>query len=283
MRGVGGVPFEYVDQVATDPATGLNIPARRIANHQQRFIPAVEQALVQFLTEMRGVGLPVEAILTAGSLYCRCISGTSRLSNHSFGDAIDVVGVRWAAGTLPGRLRETIVHNFRDPAERAVLRRINALLRLAFATVLDYHRHDHRDHFHCDTNRGRGRSTLGRSTIAFVQESLNVVAGRRLTEHGRFDGPTRQALVDFSGGHSAILPDPSALNRAIDTVFRRIAAGPAASAGMSAGAGAATGAAAGPTGAAVASGAAAGAAAAGAGGQPPAPRPPDAVSMLENS
>ena len=34
------------------------------------------------------------------------------------------------------------------------------------------HRPDHRDHFHCDTNQGRGRITRGLATLRFVQEAL---------------------------------------------------------------------------------------------------------------
>ncbi|HXW06507.1 MAG TPA: extensin family protein [Vicinamibacterales bacterium] len=225
VRGIDGVPFEYVDRVTRDGATGLMVPAKRIVAHRQRFVPLVKQALQRFLTDMARNGLPVEAILTAGSLYCRCVTGTSTLSNHSFGDAIDIVGLRWATGRIPGRLRETVVHNFRDPVERAVLRRINAMLRLPFATVIDYHDRHHRDHFHCDMNRGRGRRPRGSSTIAFVQEALNVLTGRGLTEHGRVDPPTGQALVAFAGGNAGLLTDTRALNAALDDLFRRIAAG----------------------------------------------------------
>lgn len=225
VRGIDGVPFEYVDRVTRDGTTGLMVPAQRIAAHRQRFVPIVKQALQRFLADMARHGLPVEAILTAGSLYCRCVTGTSTLSNHSFGDAIDIVGLRWANGRMPGRLRETVVHNFRDPLERAVLRRINAMLRLPFATVIDYHDRHHQDHFHCDMNRGGGRRPTGSKTVAFVQEALNVLKGRGLTEHGRFDQPTQQALVDFAGGNRAILTDSRALNSMLDDLFRQVAAG----------------------------------------------------------
>jgi hypothetical protein len=106
VKEVDNVPFEYVD-----------------------FLPSVQTALKQFVANMNRFGMPIEAILTAGSMCCRCITNTDQLSNHSRGDAFDLVGVRWANSGG----RETIMHNW-NTAEREVLRRINACLRLSFAT-----------------------------------------------------------------------------------------------------------------------------------------------------
>jgi hypothetical protein len=223
------VPFEYPRRVGRDRATGLAVVGDRIRNHVQRFVPSVRDALVRFLTAMSRFGMPVEALLTAGSLYCRCIRGTNTLSNHSFGDAIDIVGVRWPpVGGPASRLRETIVHNFRDARERALLCRINACLRVSFATVIDYHRPDHRDHFHCDTNRGRGRQPRGRTTVFFVQEALSTVLGRPVPSTGRFDAATQQGLRDFSGLGAQALADTRRLNEALNNLFVRVAAGRAA-------------------------------------------------------
>ena len=163
VRETGGIPFEYPTSIQRTSAAGLFTVVKRIPNRIQRFIPSVQGALVRFVADMRRFGMPVEAMLTAGSLYCRCVSKSNTLSNHSFGDAIDIVGVRWPSmGGPASRLRETVVHNYADPAERALLIRINACLRLSFATVIDYHRADHRDHFHCDMHRGAG----GRSVVS---------------------------------------------------------------------------------------------------------------------
>jgi hypothetical protein len=120
------------------------------------------------VSNMRSAGLPLAAILTMGSIYCRCISKTNRLSNHSHGDAIDIGGIRLASGD------EVLVANYKHAADRKVLHRANACLRLAFANVLDYHDKRHWNHFHCDTNLGRGR-TLSLAW-PFVRESVGLPA-----------------------------------------------------------------------------------------------------------
>jgi hypothetical protein len=227
LRNVDGIPFEYPLAVGRAPATGLRVVTRRAPNRLQRFIPSVQRALRGFLASMRRFALPCEAILTAGSLYCRCVSNTNTLSNHSFGDAIDVVGVRWSrVGGPGGRLPETIVHNFRDPGERALLRRINACLRLSFATVIDYNYNAaHHDHFHCDMNRGRGRPATGRTTMVFVQEALATVLGRRLPQTGRWDQTTQRALAEFAGVTVEALRSRQRLNEVLNQLFLRVASG----------------------------------------------------------
>ena len=226
VKKINGIPFEYPTRVRKDSATRLNRVVRRKKNRTQRFIPAVKNTLSQFTTNMSRFGMPIEALLSAGSLYCRCVTGKDTLSNHSYGDAIDIVGVRWAASTYPmGQLRETIVHNFRDPEQRALLVRINACLRLSFSTVIDYHRKDHRDHFHCDMNRGAGRQPRGKTTLRFVQEALSLVLGRPIATTGKFDANTQQALQEFSGRGPEVIKNSSLLNQVLDQLYRGIAAG----------------------------------------------------------
>jgi len=218
VSNVSGIPFEYPTRIGR-AAGGLQaVIARRTVT--QRFIPSVGGALASFIARLGGIGMPVEAILTYGSLYCRCISGTNSLSNHSFGDAIDIVGVRWRTASGP---RETIVHNFADAGERQILRRLNGCLRLSFATVIDYHRADHRDHFHCDMNRGGGRNPAGGTTVVFAQEALNVILGLSLAETGRLDPATYQALARFSGRSVAELHNKTVLNHVMNDLFPRIA------------------------------------------------------------
>jgi hypothetical protein len=230
VNGVGNVPFDYPQVVARDRATGLAVVTRRLQGVTQRFVATTGGALGRFVGEMSQAGLPIETILTAGSYYCRCkrIGGraTTGLSNHSFGDAIDVVGVHWSPpGPRGARLRETIVHNFADPGDRVLLRRINACLRLAFATVIDYHRADHRDHFHCDMNRGRGRNPLGRETVPFVKECLNAIVGTRFPEDAVFDAAAARALAGLVSLTPQAFTDRGALNTALDQLFRAVAAG----------------------------------------------------------
>jgi hypothetical protein len=231
VRGVDGIPFEYPnwDNIKPDPKTGLKAVRDRQKNRQQRFTPPVRDALRSFISNMRKFGMPIEAIITGGSLYCRCITNTNKLSNHSFGDAIDIVGLRWSAvGGPASRIPETIVHNYRDPGQRALLRRISASLRLSFATVIDYHHPQHRDHFHCDTNQGKGgkdRPLRGRSTIAFVQESLGVVLGRNLPTTGILGPETLRALSEFSGRPVVELRNNAVLSQVYDELFTRVARG----------------------------------------------------------
>jgi hypothetical protein len=230
VQAVNGVPFEYVSAVKKDQKTNLIIVSKRLRPRIQKFIPTVENALIAFLNNMAQFGLPVEAILTLGSYVCRCISNTNTLSNHSFGDAIDIAGLRWRqSGISSAPSRETIVHNFGNSRERAILRRINACLRLSFTTVIDYHRSDHRDHFHCDLNRGKPRNPLQKTTLVFVQEALNVVLGTKIPETGEFNPLTRRFLLELSRriGFGNIdensLKNREILNQIFDALFRIVA------------------------------------------------------------
>ncbi|MDQ3654922.1 MAG: penicillin-insensitive murein endopeptidase [Chloroflexota bacterium] len=227
LQAIEGVPFEYPMSIGRDPGTGLRIVSNRQSSRTQRFVPAVRDNLTRVVADLRRFGLPIEAILTQGSLYCRCTSNTDTLSNHSFGDAIDIAGVRWpTVGGPASRLRETIVHNFADQAERALLRRINACLRLSFATVIDYNYNAaHQDHFHCDTNRGRGRRLRGKTTTLFTQEALSHVLGQPIALTGRFDAATERGLSQFSNRTIAELTDDRVLNEVLDSLYTRIAAG----------------------------------------------------------
>lgn len=223
---VSGRSFTYVHATGRNAATGLIEPTRVQENRLQKMIPPALRAVEQFLTNMALFFMPVDSIYTAGSLYCRCISNTARLSNHSFGDAIDVVGIRWPEpNPVRSRTRHTLVHNFADPEQRRLLRRINACLRLSFPTVIDYHRADHRDHFHCDMAQGRARAARGRATVVFVQEALGAVLGRAVPVNGRLDAPTQAALREYLG-IAAGARLPADLNPSYDRLFRQIAATP---------------------------------------------------------
>ena len=233
LREISGLPFEYVVATGTDPTTRLKIISRRTVPVVQKFIPAVRDALTSFVGNMVRFGMPIEAILTLGSLYCRCVGNSDTLSNHSFGDAVDVVGVRWAAAGGPAsRLKETVVYNWADAEQRALLRRINACLRLSFNTVIDYHRSDHRDHFHCDTNKNAGSvRAMGKSTTTphFTQEALTLVLGRNIPITGLWDRTTMRGLSDFSGVSEQDLKNRQKLGEVLTQLFTRIASGGGAS------------------------------------------------------
>src|ERR1044071_1764427 len=231
VQSISNIPFEYVAGVGKDPSTKLTVVTQRLRPRTQRFLPSVQTALTQFVANMSRFGMPIAALLTAGSYCCRCITKTNSLSNHSHGDAFDLVGVRWDS---PGG-RETIVHNWNNSAERLLLRRINACLRLSFATVIDYHRSDHRDHFHCDTNRGRGRDTRSRENLRFTQEALSVVLNRSIPITGRFDSVTQRGLIEFAGGNKNAIKNAALLNQTLDHLFTRTASPPVTAAQPAAG------------------------------------------------
>lgn len=220
LQSIGNIPFEYIASVGDNRSTNLKVVTKRLRPRTQRFLPSVRTALTQFADNMNRFGMPIEAILTAGSYCCRCISRTNRLSNHSAGHAFDLVGVRWASSGG----RETIVHNW-NSSERPWLRRINACLRLSFATVLDYYVKGHQDHFHCDTP-GRARNPRAPTTLKFAQEALSVVLGRTVPSSGRFDAATQTALIEFAGGTRETLNNSTQLNEILDRLFTRIAAAP---------------------------------------------------------
>jgi hypothetical protein len=180
---------------------------------------------------MTRFGMPIEAILTTGSLLCRCSFDsrgrqTNNLSNHSRGEAVDISGVRWqppggrsrGPGDPPGRLRETIVHNFGDPGELGLLRRIDACLRLSFPNVIDYHRRDHRDHFHCDLSTGPDSQ---RNTMRFTQEILRFLRNRPVAITGELDVPTQTALHESFGWNR----DPATLRSVLELLFTGVASG----------------------------------------------------------
>jgi peptidoglycan hydrolase-like protein with peptidoglycan-binding domain len=218
---IDGIPFEYVKSVGKDTATGLKIVTSVIRNHTQKFTPPAREALVRFVANMRRFGIPIDTIFTLGSLYCRCVRNTNTLSNHSYGDAIDLVGVRWS-GRAPGTLPQTIIHNFSssDAREKKMIQRIDACLRLSFSSVIDYnYNKDHEDHYHCDTNRNRPRSPRGSATLKFVQHVLG------LNRSGKLDSATQQALKDFSGGGQEIFSSDARLNQVLDNFFTHIASG----------------------------------------------------------
>ena len=242
---VNDVPFEYVadgktkagkriTRIKRNPATGLYEVVDRVTERTQKFIPEVGKALSTFLGNMAAFGMPVAGILTMGSYYCRCVSGTTTLSNHSVGDALDIVGVRWSESQQPARtLPDTIIHNYNsgDQREMLLVRRINACLRLSFATVLDYSNvaRPHCDHFHCDLRNRRSRERLPKrpATLYFVQESLSLMLGREIPMTGRWDQPTERGLMDHSKVSSveSLRRDHGLLNQVLDSLFTSVASG----------------------------------------------------------
>jgi hypothetical protein len=221
VRQIAGVSFEYIgggkNRKTKKPFSGIALDRTtnrygvvekyRLKNHTIKLLPRSGDGVATFLANMAVIGLPVEAILTMGAIYCRCIKNTNELSNHSYGDAIDIGGLRLVGG------REVLVANSGlDQADRELLQRVNACLRLCFATVLDYHYQGHWDHFHCDTNRA-GNRVFG-AAWPFVRESLG------LPLRGGFDKACANALRRFAGDPDAVKDRP-ALDRTLGELFMR--------------------------------------------------------------
>lgn len=178
-RSVAGIPFYY--GIETAKVAGSQAVSVAKVEQKRRAVgmnPAAWQSLFTWAQMMTSFGMPLSAIITAGGRNCRCVkrpagkcqsSGSGceggTLSNHAYGDAFDLVGVVWKDPAAVGSSRKaTIMHSWADGGDQGqLLRRINAVLRLAFVDVYDYSRKDHRDHFHCDTNRGRPRPDAWRT------------------------------------------------------------------------------------------------------------------------
>jgi hypothetical protein len=175
---IATIPFYYEPTIKSVPNTGdkrRQVTARGRA-YKVELVPSAWLAASNWIVLMAAFNMPITEILTAGAgRYCRCVrspKGVCReakatwgqctgmtISDHGYGDALDIIGVKWADKALVGSSTDyTVIHSWRDSAEQApLLIRINALLRVAFSTVLDYSRADHRDHFHCDMNDRIGR------------------------------------------------------------------------------------------------------------------------------
>lgn len=96
-------------------------------------------------------GSPLARIETYGSFSCRNIAGTGRLSQHAFGNAIDVSGFRLE----DGRLIDVKTHWEKRGKERKFLRRVHSGACDLFSVTLgpDYNA-AHADHFHLDQGPG---------------------------------------------------------------------------------------------------------------------------------
>ena len=206
MRAVGNVPIDYLAKFTKEtPKRGV------YGSAAFKMRPGVRNSIARFLTVASASGLPVERILSQGAYLCRCQMKSDTLSNHGRGEAIDVGGVK-----LTGSGHEILAINFQT--ERALVRRLNACLRLAFPRVIDYNYNAlHQDHFHCEISIPQ-RRPKERSTLLFVQELLGIPLS------GAFDPATRAALTSF-GAMPEELQTDRGLNAAYDRLFLRAAQG----------------------------------------------------------
>ncbi|HEU0034193.1 MAG TPA: extensin family protein [Kofleriaceae bacterium] len=217
-KTIAGVPFYYGPTIQSAGGKRKQV-TRDGTNKQVQIVPAAWRAAHGWITAMNTLfGMRITAVYTSGQgRYCRCVrhpKGVCReaketwplctgetISDHGYGDALDIIGVRWADKKAVGSsLDTTIIHSWEDPEQSALLVRINAALRIYFHTVLDYSRSDHRDHFHCDMHQGRARPVFGESPCEpnFILSSLrrlNYVSSTRPVTWER----ARDALTEFAG------------------------------------------------------------------------------------
>ncbi|MFN4023793.1 MAG: extensin family protein [Hyphomonas sp.] len=97
-------------------------------------------------------GTPLARIETYGSFSCRNIAGTGRLSQHAFGNAIDISGFRLE----DGRVVTVLAHWNAGGREERFLRRVHDGACGLFSVTLGPDYNDaHADHFHMDMGPGR--------------------------------------------------------------------------------------------------------------------------------
>ena len=126
-----GLPLDHSLVLTCPMAAALTVWSREVVR------PAVRA----------GLHTGAAALTDFGSLNCRRIAGSARMSEHARANAIDITGVRLDRGPPL-----TIARDWSDPGARGdVVRRLHAGACRLFGTVLspDYNP-AHHDHFHLD-------------------------------------------------------------------------------------------------------------------------------------
>jgi hypothetical protein len=224
VSSVNGVTFHGF---RVQNAGGLRTVAQVNRARDERMKPDLLRCFETFNGLLGRFGMASDQFLSMGSYNCRCTNAGVRLSDHSSGEALDISGLRFTGQAPAGSVGQfVLIHNFASAPHIGLIRRMNALLRLAFPQVLDYHLSDHRDHFHVDLNQGRGFTPRSKSTIRFVQEILNSLGGS-LRVSGVLDAATQTALRAAAGLRSEVdlARDTNALTAAERALFQMVASG----------------------------------------------------------
>lgn len=137
--------------VALRRSTAAVEPAATLACPMALSWAAFDRDVVQ-PAALRRFGRPVRAVRQIGAYSCRHRGGTSRLSQHAFGQAIDV-----AAFELEGGARVSVKEHWRERGPRGdFLRDIARAACASFSVVLTPDSDaDHADHVHLDIGRDR--------------------------------------------------------------------------------------------------------------------------------
>ncbi len=131
-------------------ATGLNHPAVMSCALASK-LDDFEREVVQPLAAAE-LGRRVVRINHLGSFSCRAISGSSHLSQHALGRAIDIAGFRLSDGTTV-----SVKHDWSElGSKRLFLRRLARRACSYFSVVLTPDSNaDHHDHIHLDIGPDR--------------------------------------------------------------------------------------------------------------------------------
>jgi hypothetical protein len=252
-KTVAGVPLYYGATIVE--RGGRHIITSEGSNDGINVVPAAWKAAQAWVMMMNTTfGMPISRIYTMSrGRYCRCIAkaapGTkcghkkvthvncigTTISDHGYGDAFDIAGVRWVDPKAVGSsLPTTLIHDWTDPEQAKLLIRMNAAMRLAFHTVLDWSMSNHRDHFHTDMNQvhgGKPRPVFGDS----VQQNFIMSSLKRLKYVASAKGPhkwktgiARNALAEFARVNSMPIPtsnDAEAWRPVVNRLYACVALG----------------------------------------------------------
>lgn len=158
---------EQVSEINGDSSCGMNHPFKILAASEGQVMMTPQATLgcpmtVAFSRWLAEIAQPAaqawfgEAIVEVrqlSSYSCRRIGGTGNMSEHGFGNALDVAGFTFASGRIV-----TVKHGWHGTSEeRGFLRQIHAGGCEVFTTVLGPgYDAAHHDHFHLDLARRSG-------------------------------------------------------------------------------------------------------------------------------
>jgi hypothetical protein len=163
------VAFQQVNGVAIYNFKGNAVTVNNVEQ-------GLKDALAGFVRDAQALvfgpsGLALERLLWMGAYNCRCISGTDKLSGHSFGRAIDIGGWTFRGGTGP--IQNAIYERLVKQGEWNSLFRVGACLHLNFQQVLYWIHDGHHDHFHAE---------IGKPAPKAYWRFIDMALGRMLGE-----------------------------------------------------------------------------------------------------
>ncbi len=177
-----GPQVASIGPVALKPVATLACP---VASALDRWITAAVQPAA-----MRWFGTPVAEIKQISAYSCRGMNGNSnaRISEHAFGNALDI-----AAFTLADGRTITVKNGWKGlPEEQGFLRDVQAAACQQFSTVLAPGSNVyHYDHIHVDLmRRSSGRTICQPGAVSGEEIAARASGGRYARDNGRDGGVT---------------------------------------------------------------------------------------------